>query len=116
MSEIIDNELAKSLIKEYRQQNASPGGPGIKTHEGHHLNGFFLERETLETILNNPAVSGVSVHLAKHPDFKGKPGNHLTLVYGGAAPNPDAVPATPLVSSGAYYCGPPPCPPKCADS
>ena len=113
MASIIDPESAKSLIQEYQQQNAAPGGPAIKTHEGHLLNGYFLDRESLEAILKDPKVAGVSLKLAKHPDFKGKPGNHFTVLYSGATPNtaPDA--ETPYVNTGAVYGDSPPCPPWC---
>jgi hypothetical protein len=113
MASIIDPESAKSLIKEYQQQNAASGGPAIKTHEGHLLNGYFLDRESLEKILSNPKVAGVSLHLAKHPDFKGAQSNHFTMLYAGAEPNtaPDA--KTPFVAASDIYGPVPPCPPKC---
>ena len=113
MASIIDPEKAKSLISEYRQQNASEGGPGLKTTEGHFLNGFFLNRESLEKILSNPKAIGVSVHLAKHPQSAGSNENHVTLMYAAAEPNtaPDA--KTQLVNTGEMYGDPPPCPTLC---
>jgi hypothetical protein len=114
MATIIDLESARSLIKEYQQQNSSPGGPAIKTHQGHHLNGYFLDRESLENLLSNPKVVGVSLHLAKHPDHIGSPDNHFTVLYSGAEPNPAANPATPYVNTGAVYGDTPPCPPMCS--
>jgi hypothetical protein len=114
MASIIDPESAKSLIREYQQQNAASGGPAIKTPEGHLLNGFFLDRESLQKILSNPKAAGVSLHLAKHPDFKGAPSNHFTVLYTGAEPNtaPDA--KTPFANAGDIYGDPPPCPPHCS--
>jgi hypothetical protein len=112
MASTIDPESAKSLITEYQQQNSAPGGPAIKTHEGHHLNGFFLDRQSLESILSNPKAVGVSLHLAKHPDSKGSPDNHFTMLYAGAEPStaPNAI--APHVNAGVIYSGPP-CPPLC---
>jgi hypothetical protein len=115
MATIIDPESAKSLIKEYQQQNAAAGGPAIKTPEGHLLNGYFLDRESLETILSNPKVAGVSLHLAKHPASTGSAENHFTMFYAGAEPNTAANPTTPFVRAGDIYDGPPPCPPMCSN-
>jgi hypothetical protein len=115
MASIIDPESAKSLIREYQQQNAASGGPAIKTHEGHLLNGYFLDRESLEKILSNPKVAGVSLHLAKHPDFKGSQSNHFTVLYAGAEPNDAPNPKTTYVNTGEVYGDPPPCPPVCTN-
>jgi hypothetical protein len=114
MASIIDPASAQSLIQEYRLQNAAPGGPAITTHEGHLLNGYFLTRESLESILSNPKAVGVSLHLAKHPDFKGLPGNHFTVLCAAAEPNtaPDA--KTRYINTGDFSDPPPPCPPSCA--
>jgi len=115
MASIIDPESAKSLIQEYQQQNSSEGGSGIKTTEGHFLHGYFLDRESLETILSNPNVKGVSLHLAKHPDSKGSEHNHFTLLWTGAEPNPDAGAKAKFVNKGAIFGGTPPCPTNCPD-
>jgi hypothetical protein len=114
MASTIDPESAKSLIKEYQQQNSAPGGPAIKTHEGHHLNGFFLDRQSLESILSNPNAVGVSLHLAKHPDSKGSPDNHFTVLYAGAEPNTEPNATTQYVNTGAIFDNSPPCPPFCS--
>jgi hypothetical protein len=113
MASIIDPESAKSLIKEYQQQNSAPGGPAIKTHEGHHLNGYFLDRQSLENLLSNPKVVGVSLHLAKHPDHVGSPNNNFTMLYAGAEPNTAADATAPHISTGPIYSGTPPCPNVC---
>jgi hypothetical protein len=113
MATTIDPESAKSLIKEYQQQNAADGGPALKTPDGFYLNGFFIDRESLERLLTNPKAVGISVHLAKHPDFKGSKENHVTILY--AAAEPDAsTGAAPYTNSGEICCGPPPCPPYCS--
>ncbi|HZY37308.1 MAG TPA: hypothetical protein VFE53_11700 [Mucilaginibacter sp.] len=113
MASTIDPQSAKSLIAEYQQQNAADGGPALKTPDGSFLNGFFIDRESLEQMLENPKAVGVSIHLAKHPDFKGSKENHVTLVYTAAEPNPEPGGA-PYVSSGTMRGDPPPCPPYCA--
>jgi hypothetical protein len=112
MASTIDPESAKSLIQEYQQQNSAPGGPAIKTHEGHLLSGFFLDRQSLESILSNPNAVGVSLHFAKHPDFKGSSDNHFTMLYSAAEPNVESNATTPYVNTGIIYSGPP-CPPLC---
>jgi hypothetical protein len=114
MASIIDPESAKSLIKEYQQQNSAAGGPAIKTPEGHFLNGYFLDRKSLEAILSNPKAVGVSLHLAKHPASTGSAEHHFTALYAGAEPNTAANPATPYVNTGDIYGDTPPCPPACA--
>jgi hypothetical protein len=114
MASIIDPESAKNLISEYQQQNAAAGGPAIKTPDGHLLNGYFLDRESLEKILSNPKVAGVSLHLAKHPDFKGSADHQFTVLYSGAEPNNEKGATAPFVTAGDIYAGPPPCPPHCS--
>jgi hypothetical protein len=113
MASTIDAESAKSLISEYQQQNAASGGPAIKTPDGHLLNGYFLDRESLDKILSNPKVAGVSLHLAKHSDFKGSQSHHFTVLYAGAEPNTAANPVTPYINTGEIYKDPPPCPTNC---
>jgi len=113
MATTIDPESAKSLIKEYQQQNAADDGPALKTPDGNFLNGFFIDRESLEGMLENPKAVGISIHLAKHPNFKGSKENHITLLYSAAEPNP-ATGAAPYISTGKMGGDPPPCPPYCS--
>jgi len=114
MASIIDPASAKSLIQEYQQQNAAPGGPAIKTHEGHHLHGFFIDRQSLEAILSNPKAVGVSLYFAKHPDFVGAASNHFTVIHVAAEPNTALGVTAPYINTGDAYCDPPPpCPPNC---
>jgi hypothetical protein len=128
MASIIDRALAKSLIKEYRNQNAAQGGPGIITPKEDFLNGYVIDRKSLEDILSNPNFTGVSIHLAKHPDFAGSKKNHFTVIFAGAQPNAtiasDAVaqPNTAVASDVAPYSNPGDlyefsefCPPYCSD-
>ena len=115
MATIIDPVLAKSLIQEYQQQNASDDGPGLLTPADQLLNGFFIDRESLEALLTNPNVVGVSINFAKHPDFVGQPGKYFTLLYSGAELNTDPDAKTPYVNTGDICGGPPPCPPWCTD-
>jgi hypothetical protein len=112
MANIITPEKAKSLIQEYRAQNAATGGPGLVTPDKKHHNGFFIDRASLEDILSNPKVAGVSLSFAKHPNHVGSPDNVFTVVYTGAEPAPTGS-ATPYVSSGKMMVDPPPCPPTC---
>ena len=113
MAKKIDPASAKSLIQQYQQQNGASGGHAIKTPDDKLLNGYFLDRESLESILSNPKVAGVSLHLAKHPDFKGNAGHHFTVLYAGAEPNTATNPTTPYVNTGEIYSDPPPCPTYC---
>ncbi|MGZ3927426.1 MAG: hypothetical protein ACXVJG_10765, partial [Mucilaginibacter sp.] len=73
MATIIDPELAKSLIQEFRTQNKASAEHALKTADGQHLHGFFINRESLESILKDEKNVGIHVYLAKHPDFAGKP-------------------------------------------
>jgi hypothetical protein len=114
----IDRELAKSLINEYRTRNTSAAGTNIITHEGKHLNGFYIEREILEEILKNPKVTGVSVHLAKHPAHQGADNNAYTVVLGGAQPNPAAATnpvASPHINAEDLFENFDSCPTHCTD-
>ena len=79
------------------------------------FNGYFLDRKSLETILSNPKVAGVSLHLAKHPASTGSAEHHFTVFYAGAEPNTTPNAATPYVKTGDVYGGDvPPCPPSCS--
>ncbi|MGZ3929515.1 MAG: hypothetical protein ACXVJG_21335 [Mucilaginibacter sp.] len=112
MAKIIDPGQAQSLIQEFRNQNKAAGDQALKTPDGQNLNGFFLDRASLENILKDPKVAGIHVHLAKHPDFAGKPDNINTVVYSGSVENqPDA--AKPFTSTGVTYSSTMPCPPWC---
>ena len=101
MATIIDPGQAQSLIQEFRTKNQSSGEHAWKTPEGKHLNGFFIDRASLESILNDKENEGVNVHFAKNPDFAGQADNVNTVIYSGT--KPDAV----------KYASETPCPPWC---
>jgi hypothetical protein len=111
MASKIDPGQAQSLIQEFRTQNKASADP-LKTPDGQNLNGFFLDRKHLDSILKDPKVTGINVHLAKHPDFAGKPDNVNTLVYSGSTPNTPGA-AKPFVSANDTYDSEP-CPPWCS--
>ena len=113
--EPIDPTLAKSLIQESRIQNSSDAGPGLTTPDGSFISGYFIDRATLETILSDPTIEGVSVEYAKHPDFTGQPGNVFTIIVVGAVTNTDPGATTPYKSSGEYFDKTPICPPNCCN-
>jgi hypothetical protein len=113
MASQINRGQAESLIQEFRNQNKASGDNGLKTPDGKHLNGFFLDRASLESILKDPKVAGIHVHLAKHPDFVGKTDNVHTLVFSGSVPNTAADAKAPYTSSGEMYGDVSPCPPWC---
>jgi hypothetical protein len=117
MASIIDKTLAKSLIKLYREQNAAPGGPGLLAPEGQFLNGFFIDRNSLDSILANQDIVGISIHFAKHPDFIDSDQNVFTIVFAGAEHNPDFKKGNgqpPYVSRYETWDQVEPCPPVCA--
>jgi len=111
----IDPTLAKSLIKEFRDQNVLASGPGLTTPDGSPINGYFVDRKSLEGILADPDVVGVSVEYAKHPDFVGQQVNIFTLIMVGAVPNTDPNATTEYKSNGMFVDQMPPCPPYCCD-
>jgi hypothetical protein len=114
MASKIDPGKAQSLIQEYRNQNKAAGDNSWKTPDGQHLNGFFIDRESLESLLADKKNAGIHVHFAKHPDFSGKPDNVNTVVYSGSAPNTQPGASTPYVSNGITYSAEFPCPPWCS--
>ena len=63
MASKIDPGQAKSLIQEFRTQNKASTDP-LKTPDGQNLNGFFLDRESLDSILKDPKVAGIHVNFA----------------------------------------------------
>lgn len=113
MASPIDPTLAKSLIKEFQSQNASASGPGLTTPDGSFINGYFIDRQSLETILSDPKIEGICVEYAKHPDFAGQPGNVFTMIIVGAFTNTAPGATTQYISSGEYFDKLPPCPPNC---
>jgi hypothetical protein len=115
MASIIDPVLAKSLIKEYQQQNTTAGGPGLLTPDKKPLNGYFIDRQSLETLLSNPKVVGISLHHAKHPDFAGKPDNVFTLAFAGAEPNTKLGATARYMNTGPIFDDIGVCPPNCTD-
>jgi len=115
MATIFDSATANSLIGEYQLQNASDDGPALLTPTDQPLNGFFIDRESLEGLLSNPNVVGVSINFAKHPDFVGEPGNYFTILYSGAELNTELNPPTPYINTGDICGGPPPYPPYCTN-
>jgi hypothetical protein len=108
----IDPELAASLINEYRQQNAVTGDTGLLTPDLQSLNGYFIDRESLESLLDNPNVVGINLMLAKDPDFVGHPRKVFTVLFAGAEKNRRDGSA-PYVNTGNICGPPPPCPPMC---
>jgi len=114
---VIDPASAKKLITEYQKNNANAGEKAIVTPESELLNGFFLDRKSLESLLSDPLVAGVSVHLAKHPDFAGSEKHHFTMFYTGSEPNKAenaaVPPSPPFVSRGLIFHTVPPCPKVC---
>jgi hypothetical protein len=118
MASIIDKKLAQALINAYRTQNSSAGGPGLLTPDSQFLNGFFIDRHSLESVLSNPHFAGVSIHLAKHPEFPTGDEKIFTIIFAGATPNPGFVKG----NGKAEYLNPEhtwdqvqPCPPVCSD-
>lgn len=118
MASIIDQELAKELIAAYREQNASADGTRLLTNQGHFLNGFFIDRASLDSILANPDVAGISIHLARHPEFPKGDKRIFTIIFGGATPNPDYIEggkAARYLNAQHVWDQVEPCPPVCAN-
>lgn len=118
MSSIIDRTLAKTLISGFQTQNAATGGPGLITPDGIPLNGYFVDRACLESILSNPDIVGVSVYIAKHPDYTDPSEKIFTLILSGAEPNPDYTETNgraPYISKSGDWDQLVPCPPHCTE-
>jgi hypothetical protein len=118
MASIIDKALAQSLIDTYRAQNSSAGGPGLLTPDNQFLNGFFIDRNSLDSILSNPDFAGVSIHFAKHPDFPTGNQNIFTIIFAGAVPNAAYVKGNgmpPYLNNDHVWDQVEPCPPVCAN-
>jgi|GEM_PF-555557 len=118
MASIIDRTLAKSLIKEYQNQNAAKGGPCLVTSTEDFLTGYYIDRQSLEAILKNPAFTGLSVYLAKHPDYVDSKENCFTIVFAGAQPNVNFTAdgdVAPYANPGDLYEFTGVCPPDCGD-
>ena len=113
MASKIDPKVAQNLIKEFRDQNKSSGEHALKTPEGQHLHGFFVDRETMENILADKDNAGMHVLLAKHPDFTGKDDKVHTALVMGSKPNTAPGAAAPFVSHGETFGPTPVCPPVC---
>ena len=115
MASKIDPQVAQNLIKEFRDQNTGAGEHALKTPEGQHLHGFFVDRETMEKILADKDNAGMHVLLAKHPDFTGKADKVPTALVTGSKPNTVPGATTAFVSDGEIYGEGPLCPPICTN-
>ena len=115
MTSKIDPELAKSLKKEFQDSNEAAGEHAWKTADGHFLKGFYIDRESIESLLKDEKVAGIHVYFAKHPDFVGKPDKVHTLTVSGSVPNSTPGEA-PFVATGDVISNVPPCPTMCLKS
>jgi hypothetical protein len=113
MATIIDPTLAENIIQEFRNQNKASAEYALKTPDGLFLNGFFIDRECLESILSDKDYVGIHVYFAKDPDFTGKPDYVYTLTITGTKLNTAPSATTPYVNDGDIYDKTPPCPPYC---
>ncbi|GAC1306134.1 MAG: hypothetical protein NVSMB24_16090 [Mucilaginibacter sp.] len=114
MASKIDPTLAKTMIQDYRNRNTAAGGPGLKTHEGEHLHGFFIDRACLEAIFkSNDKCVGISVNFGKHPKSPVGEQNAITLVFAGVVPATSST--TPYQTTGDIYSDVPPCPTFCSN-
>jgi hypothetical protein len=118
MASIIDKALAQTLINAYRAQNSSTDGPALLTPDNQFLNGFFIDRNSLDSILSDSEVAGISIHFAKHPDFPTGDQRIFTIIFAGATPNPGYVKGNgmpPYLNTDHTWDQVEPCPPVCAD-
>lgn len=119
MSSIIDPTTAKDLIKEYQAKNSTAGGPALITPNGEFLQGYFLDRSSIENVFSDPDITGLSLYLAVAPGYSGSGGNIFTVVFVGAVPNPDWVEGSATektyLSKGDIYDFNEFCPPRCTD-
>jgi len=119
MSSIIDKKTIQALILEYRAQNSSPDGPGLITPDGQYLNGYFIDRDSIEAVLSNPDIVGLSLHFAVTPGYSGSGKNIFTIAFCGSTPNPNWVEGSTTektyLASGDVYEFSAPCPPNCQD-
>lgn len=118
MSAVIDKTTAQSLISAYQSQNSGTNGPALLTPDGQFLNGFFIDRRSLDAILSDKNTIGISVHFAKHPDFPTSTDNKITLILTGAEINPaypDDPAAAPYIGKYENWDLFGPCPPFCTE-
>jgi len=115
MASIIDLTLAKSLIHEFKTQNTSSNGPALLTPDGQHLNGFFIDRHSVETMLSHEGCVGLSLNFAKHPDAVGSDQNIYTIIFTGVEHNAGGNSGTPYKRVGHTVDLLNPCPPYCTD-
>jgi len=118
MASIIDKTLAKMLIASYREQNSEVDGTRLLTPDGKFLNGFFIDRHSLDSILSNADVVGISLNFARHPEFAEDTERVFTLVFSGAEHNPDYKKGSgipPYIIKDHVWDQVEPCPPVCAN-
>jgi len=118
MAEIIDRALAQILIKSYQARNTSQQGPQLLTTDQLFLNGYYIDRASLEAVLSNPQFSGITVYLGTHPDCMDSLKNIFTLIFTGAVPNPvytagDGATVSAYLNPGDIYEQVQSCPPYC---
>lgn len=79
-SRVIPEEEAKKLIESFRKENAGNSIP-MQTVGGENLNGFYIERKHIDTILSDKSNSGISFYFAKHPHAQNNRKSTYTLIY-----------------------------------
>ena len=115
MASIINRGLAQSLIQEFRTQNRTLGDNAWKTPDGQQVNGYFIDRESLESILKDEKIAGIHVYFAKHANFKDDSSNVQSLIVTGSQLNTNPGATTPYIAAGDIFDAYPPCPPFCTD-
>jgi hypothetical protein len=88
ISHHISDSLAHVLIQEFQDQNGSALFP-LKTINGQHLKGYFIDRKPLDFILKDKTFDGISVYFAKDSTAHvlGKTNRTFTLIYMGGKYN-----------------------------
>ncbi|MGZ3755454.1 MAG: hypothetical protein ACXVAY_01100 [Mucilaginibacter sp.] len=120
----IPRDVAQQLIQGFQQQNGQSGTSAsspsqIVTETGIPLKGFFIDRNSLDSILADAAYVGLSVYIAKHPDHQHSNDMVYTIVFAGAKPNPAWIAGssttTEYLNDGDIYEYVDPCPTACGD-
>lgn len=90
-SDTIERNLAKKLIKDFKNENDTAKIPimaASSTSAKDKLEGFYIDRLPFDKILADKSLTGISFYMAKHPKSSGPKDKTYTLIYIGAKKQP----------------------------
>jgi hypothetical protein len=114
LSQVFPRAKAIQNITDFQTLNQAAGTSGIQGTSGA-FNGFYIDAPSLNAILADKSLTGISFYLGKHPDHPGTTDKILSVYFTGAKTNPNAPPQFDNPTTSDVYEYVLPCPPACGN-